>query len=160
MSAPPPRFLADAMVGKLARWLRILGYDTAYDVRWDDNELARMSRAQGRILLTRDVELSQRQGLRALLVHSQLLEEQLAQVVAECDLALDNPFTRCPNCNAPLEEAGRFEAQGSVPPYILSTQADYRFCPECDQFYWPGTHWQRMRRRIAALSCQGDEASS
>ena len=146
------RFLADNMLGTLAKWLRILGYDTAYSPRWDDNELARIARAQGRLLLTRDLELTKRRGLRALLIESQCLEEQIAQVIRACGLGLDNPFSRCPTCNTSLEEASKHDAFGRVPPYVFATQDGFRLCPCCNQFYWRGTHWQRMRQEIARLT--------
>ena len=152
------RFIADNMVGRLAKWLRILGYDTEYSPRWDDNELARRSRAEGRVLLTRDGELAQRQGLRSLLIESDAVEEQLAQVVTHCALSLDRSFSRCPVCNTTLDEAARHEAFGRVPPYVFATQKRFRLCPTCNQFFWQGTHWQRMRERIEELAQSVDFA--
>ena len=146
------RFIADNMVGRLARWLRILGYDTAFSPRWDDNELARRARAEGRILLTRDGELARRKGLKTLFIESGAVEAQLAQVVSACGLSLAHPFSRCPTCNTLLDEATRHEAFGCVPPYVFATQTRFRLCPACNQFYWRGTHWQHMRERIEQLS--------
>ncbi|MGI6210058.1 MAG: Mut7-C RNAse domain-containing protein, partial [Anaerolineae bacterium] len=80
MSAPPA-FIADAMLGKLARWLRLAGYDTIYDAALDDRELARRARESGRILLTRDRELAGRRGVRAYLVQSEQVQEQLEEVL-------------------------------------------------------------------------------
>jgi uncharacterized protein with PIN domain len=152
MSDEPIRFLADNMLGTLAKWLRILGYNTAYNPAWDDNDLARISRAEGRILLTRDVELSRRRGLRALLIESEVLEGQIAQVIREYGLSLANPFSRCPVCNTPLEPADRHDALGRVPSYVFCTKESFRYCPHCNQFYWRGTHWERMREKIEELT--------
>ena len=146
-----PAFLADSMLGTLAKWLRILGYDTSYDVRLDDNQLVRLARAEGRVLLTRDTGFLQRGGLQLVFIESQVLEEQLAQVIQACDLRTDNPFTRCPVCNAELEAVPKYEAWGQVPPYVFQTQEQFSLCPQCNQFYWRGTHWQHMRDRLDTL---------
>jgi uncharacterized protein with PIN domain len=147
-----PAFLADSMLGTLAKWLRILGYDTAYDVRLDDNQLVRLARSQGRVLLTRDTAFLARRGLRLVFIESQVLEEQLTQVIRICGLRTDNPFTRCPVCNTELEQVPKYEAWGQVPPYVSQTQEQFSLCPECNQFYWRGTHWQRMKDKLDNLA--------
>jgi len=144
-------FVVDGMLGRLAKWLRILGYDTKYSPDWDDNELARIARAEGRVLLTRDVELSRRRGLRFLLVESEDPEEQLVQVARAYVLRADHPFSRCVVCNTLLEDVAKVEAWGQVPSFIFGTQDRFRLCPECNRFYWRGTHWQGMRAKIRAL---------
>ena len=146
------RFLVDGMLGTLAKWLRIAGYDTAYSPRWDDNELARIARAEGRVLLTRDLALSRRRGLQALWIGEENLEGQLQQVMKAFGLVLDQPFSRCPVCNTPLEDVPKMIAWGQVPPYIFKTQDSFRLCPECNRFYWRGTHWQGMCERIKMLT--------
>jgi uncharacterized protein len=143
--------LADAMLGRLARWLRILGYDTLYDTRWPDNELVRLARAQGRVLLTRDVALARRPGVRTLLVASEQVEEQLAQVVQILGCARQEALARCPVDNTLLEEAPHSWAWGYVPSYTFVKQDEFRLCPECSRFFWPGTHEDGMRRVIAGL---------
>jgi hypothetical protein len=148
-------FLADAMLGSLAKWLRILGYDTRYSPTWDDHELARLARAEGRVLLTRDEQLARRPGLRVLLVAQGDLVAQLAQVIRAYNLDVRQPFTRCPVCNVLLEEVNKTVAWGQVPPFVFKTQDVFRLCPECNRFYWRGTHWQRMQERWKALA-QGD----
>jgi uncharacterized protein with PIN domain len=145
------RFLVDSMLGTLAKWLRILGYDTAYDAQLDDNQLVRLARAQGRILLTRDTGLLKRKGLRTLFVESEVLEEQLAQVQQAFGLDVDQPFSRCPVCNTGLEDVPKYEAWGQVPPFVFQTQERFRLCAECNRFYWRGTHWQRMLERVERL---------
>jgi len=143
-----PRFLVDNMLGTLAKWLRILGYDTKYDTRLDDNQLVRLARAEGRVLLTRDTGLVQRKGLRCVFIQSEILEEQLAQVVSELQLRVNNPFCRCPVCNAALESVPKYEAWGRVPPYVFQKHEEFSLCPECNRFYWRGTHWERMLERV------------
>jgi uncharacterized protein with PIN domain len=152
MMAAETRFLADSMLGSLAKWLRILGYDTAYCPHLDDNGLVRLARAEERVLLTRDTGLLHRHGLHLLFVQSQALEEQLVQVLRAFGLRTDNSFSRCPVCNSELEEVVKSEAWGQVPPFVFQTQDGFRLCPECNRFYWRGTHWQNMLAKVQLLS--------
>jgi len=139
-------------LGTLAKWLRILGYDTIYYAQLDDNEAVRLARAEGRILLTRDTGLVRRKGLRCLFIESESLEEQLTQVLRAFDLHADSPFSRCPVCNTVLEDVPKYKAWGQVPPFVFQTQEKFRLCPECNRFYWRGTHWQRMLQTVGRLS--------
>ena len=152
MTTAETRFLADNMLGTLAKWLRILGYDTAYCPHLDDNGLVRLARNEQRVLLTRDTGLLQRRGLRLLFVESETLEEQLAQVLRAYHLSTGNSFSRCPVCNTELEVVSKSEAWGQVPPYVFQTQDRFRLCPECNRFYWRGTHWQNMLTKVQLLS--------
>jgi len=145
------RFVADCMLGTLAKWLRILGYDTAYSSGLDDAQIARQARAEGRVLLSRDTALVRRKGLQSLLVESEVLEEQIAQILKAWRLTAGKPFSRCPGCNSLLEEVSRSDAWGQVPPFVSATQKRFSLCPECNRFYWRGTHWTRMMERIHAL---------
>ena len=105
MYKEPLRLLADGMLGRLAKWLRLMGYDTAYDNAADDHELARRSRAEGRVLLTRDTELAGRRGLRTLLIQSEILEEQEQEVQDALGPSPHPALSRCTVCNAELESA-------------------------------------------------------
>lgn len=145
------KFIADNMLGSLARWLRILGYDVTYPPHADDNELVRLARTEGRVLLTRDVALARRKGLRAFLVESNGLEEQICQFVQHWGESPGGPFSRCPICNTPLREASKEEVEDRVPSYVLRAQENFSLCPGCGRVYWPGTHWNEMQRRIANL---------
>lgn len=136
------------MLGRLARWLRILGYDAAYHPNLQDRELARMARAQGRVLLTRDTELARRKGIRCLLIRDQALEGQVRQVFQELQLPNSMDFPRCPVCNTLLEESSADEVRDRVPPHILRTRRRFRRCPQCGRVYWAGTHAERMRERM------------
>ena len=141
------KFVADAMLGRLAKWLRILGHDTAYFPNLEDQELVRLARAEDRVLLTRDTELTRRRGLRCVLLESDGFEEQLGQLLRELSLDVNGP-PRCAICNALLEAIDRATAKGRVPPYVYRCHTDFTLCPACDKVYWRGTHWQRMRERI------------
>lgn len=159
------RLLADAMLGALARWLRVLGVDTSYDPALDDPALVERTLAEERILLTRDRRLVERRALagRHLLIDSEVVDEQLRQVIEVLGLTLaaSDLFTRCLRCNTPLEPTDPEAARRHVPPFVARTQERFRRCPECDRNYWRGTHCRRMRRRLArmgvALGGEGGE---
>lgn len=140
--------LADGMLGRLAKWLRLLGYDTEYDNEASDLELARKARSEGRILLTRDRELAARRGLRTLLIESQMLEEQVRQVEEEIGPPPDPVLSRCSVCNVVLTPLSRQEVSDKVPPYILRTQEKFKICASCGRIYWPGSHLDHMHRQL------------
>lgn len=151
---PEPRFVVDAMLGRLARWLRLLGYDALYDPAADDRALARCAAASGRILLSRDRGLlARRLVTRGLLVADDDLAGQLRQVATACGLELDPArcFTRCPSCNAPTREAARDEVAARVPPYVLRTHERFRACAGCGRVYWAGSHRELALRQLAKL---------
>lgn len=142
------RLLADGMLGRLAKWLRLLGYDTAYENDASDFELARRARAEGRVLLTRDRGLAARRGLRTLLIESEVLEEQVRQVREVLGPPSDPPLSRCVLCNRPLRAVSPEEVADRVPPYVLHTQREFHVCPQCGRVYWPGTHAGRIRKQM------------
>ena len=149
-----PRFLADAMLGGLARWLRILGYDVAFDASIEDRELARRAVAEGRRVLTRDGRFPDEWRVRGILVvEAQNPLAQLREVVERLDLEPDEEraFTRCPECNAALEPAALAEVEGEVPARVLEEYESFRRCRGCGKVYWEGGHVRRMRRRLSAL---------
>ncbi len=138
------KFLADNMLGRLATWLRLLGYDTAYQHDATDAELARRARVEQRILLTRDVELTRRRGVRAVLIESEQVEDQVRQIFHVLNLTAQEAFSRCAECNGLLEEASKESVRGQVPPYVFHTQERFRRCPHCARVYWRGTHWAHI----------------
>jgi uncharacterized protein with PIN domain len=142
------RFIADAMLGTLAKWLRILGYDTQFDTSLDDHQLVRLARADGRVLLTRDRELAQRPGIQVVFVVSEQLEAQVAQVLADLDLVPNRSFSRCPVCNELLVELDSETARTRVPLYVAENHRTFRACPACQRVYWRGTHWQHMAEQL------------
>ena len=146
-----PLLLADAMLGRLARWLRLIGYDTVYARGWSDHQVAARARAEARIVLTRDRELARRRGIRCLLIESQSLERQLTEFWAAFVPPAGALSPRCPRCNAPLEALPAAAVRDRVPPYVLRTQARFHHCPDCDQIYWRGSHWQHVQQIIARV---------
>ncbi|MBI5167328.1 MAG: Mut7-C RNAse domain-containing protein [candidate division NC10 bacterium] len=147
------KFIADTMLGRLAKWLRILGYDTIYFSGTDDGLLLQMAREGGRILLTRDTRLLQHKGLgRYLFIQSDHLKEQLRQVVAELKLDPEEGLgSRCPRCNAELGEIEKGEVEGRVPEFVFKQQEDFFHCHGCGRIYWPGSHLQKMMERVREI---------
>jgi len=148
---PSLRFLADGMLGTLARWLRILGYDTLFVADQPDGSLVRLARMENRVILTRDHELAHRRGVKAVLIESEILEDQLAQLRRELGIDDHRAFSRCPVCNALLQPADRATVEAQVPAYILQTQTEFRRCPGCHRIYWPGSHWNNMQMKLEAM---------
>jgi len=144
----PPRLLVDAMLGRLARWLRLMGYDAVYWRDGSDSALIRQARAEDRLIVTRDHQLAGRRGVLAILVASESLNEQIAEVRAVLRGPAAEPFSRCPECNGKLEDLPAEAARELVPPYVWHTQSLFRHCPDCSRVYWKGTHWPGMQSRL------------
>ena len=150
----PPKLFADAMLGALARWLRALDLDVAYDPSLDDPALVDFSVAEGRTILTRDRRLTERRLARNhILIASDDVAEQVRQVLEALRVQPDpgRRLGRCLRCNQPLRGIDPEEARGRVPPWVARTQEEFRTCPECGRIYWPGTHASRMRERLEGM---------
>ena len=145
-----PRFLADAMLGRLARWLRLLGFDTAYAERLTDGELVRRAIEEERWILTRDRSLPQEWRVSGVhVLGAEELLEQLRDVVRTFRLSgRVRPFSRCGECNALLVPAPRAEVAAELPPRVLAAQHEFRRCPGCGRIYWRGSHAARMKAMI------------
>jgi uncharacterized protein with PIN domain len=151
-----PKFAADEMLGTLARWLRLMGYDMVYAKDMDDSELLSMAKNGGRFLLTRDRELSQRAGDTGLYVESDDLDKQLMQVAERFDLRPDPDRARCTVCNGELREVGKEAAIGNVPDGALEANSLFYVCTGCGKFYWRGSHWKNISRRLEDLTAELD----
>ncbi|MBI4496773.1 MAG: Mut7-C RNAse domain-containing protein [Chloroflexi bacterium] len=151
------RFLVDANVGKLVRWLRTLGFDTVFAPAADDDDLLRWAEREGRVLLTRDRGLAGRRSVsqgrvRAVLARSEQWQEQLAELARVLPLVrAARPFTRCVACNTPLVPCPLDRAWRRVPVYVYQTQGDFRECPACGRVYWRGTHWSHQSQTLKEL---------
>jgi uncharacterized protein len=154
LPADQPRFLADVMLGSLARWLRILGYDTEYENRISDEEIVRRCLAEGRVALTRDVRLTERRRFRSLLIESNQLGCQIREVLRflGTDIDVERILTRCVQCNTPLLESHRDAVRDRVPPYVYQTQSKFKQCPGCERVYWGGTHRDHILKRLRKLT--------
>lgn len=143
------KFIADVMVGKLARWLRVLGIDVAYSNAYKDDEIIRIAAAENRIVLTRDTGLAARRaGVRCVLIESDAWRQQVEQVVREFGLKDFEVFTRCLECNVALENVDKETVFERVPAYVYLTQEHFAVCPSCNRVFWHGTHADEMLKRI------------
>jgi len=147
------RFLADAHLGKLARTLRLLGFDTALFGEGPDDDLIALAKAEERHVLTRDRELWERLGKQATYVASTNPEAQAEETVARLGLAsAARPFTRCTVCNTLLEEVPKERILERLPPKVCGFCHHFRLCPGCGRLYWQGTHYHRMERLVRHLT--------
>lgn len=157
MTVPDERedlcFFADVMLGRLARWLRILGYDTLYQREIEDADLIQQALEEGRILLTRDSAMMEiKTDVKLVFMESEKPVLQLRQLRDQLDLTFDEArlFTRCSHCNYPLVPAPREQLKGKVPPYVFATEKQFLHCIHCDKIYWHGTHRSRFIEQLAA----------
>ncbi len=141
------KFLADHMLGRLAKYLRFLGYDTFYpDGRMSDDEILIIAREEQRIILTRDRELALRSG--GFLVRSDDYHAQLKEVVNKFNLNADKMLTRCSVCNAILVPVAKEEVKDKIPEYVYAHNKEFYLCPQCGRVYWYGTHTDKIKRVI------------
>jgi uncharacterized protein with PIN domain len=152
-----PRVVADSMLGRLARWLRALGYDTRYERGVPDRRLLAIALSERRCLLTRDVALARRARDAGLLVRAEDVDAQIREVTAALGLAGAVPLSRCLECNAPLVLAAPDAVRDRVPPYTFATQRAFRVCSGCGRVFWPGTHLAGIRRRLSPYLAGGGE---
>ncbi|HWM87602.1 MAG TPA: Mut7-C RNAse domain-containing protein [Kofleriaceae bacterium] len=153
LAAGEPRFLADQMLGRLAVWLRLLGFDTSEALHRPDSWLLREARDQGRVLLTRDRALSLAGSAATRFVEARDVHGQLAEVIRAFELRFDRArlLSRCTRCNRAIEEVSPEQVAGRVPPPVRERQHRFFRCPSCDRIYWEGDHCARILSRLATL---------
>lgn len=149
----PPRFIADAHLGGLGRFLRMLGFDTIHENALPDAEIRRLAWEERRIVLTRDRELLKCREIHfGCYVHERKPEAQLREVAARFDLVVYAlPFTLCLCCNLPLQPASEREARAYAPEAKLENYRVFRSCAGCGRIYWEGTHFARMRAALGRM---------
>jgi uncharacterized protein with PIN domain len=150
-----PRFVADVMLGSLAKWLRIMGFDTLYFRVIDDNELVKVAKQQGRMLLTRDIGIciSKKTG-QCLFIRSQDTMEQIREVLKALGTQPDKIISpqRCASCNGELLPVERNAVFGEVPEYVFWNARSFLKCGDCGKVYWEGSHKIVIDAVIAALN--------
>ncbi len=144
------KFLVDHMLGKLAKYLRFMGYDTYYPTgNLSDNALIKIAKEEGRIIITRDKELARRS--KGFLVKSDNYEEQLKEVIENFNLNADNILSRCSVCNELLVHVRKEGVKDKVPSYVYEHNDEFYMCPKCHRIYWYGTHTERIEREIKKI---------
>ncbi len=140
-------FVADVHLAKLAKLLRLLGFDTLYFTHIEDEDLLKISEIEGRWILTKDRALCKR-AKRCLLIRAKDPKEQLKEVLEALHLSQCNPFTRCLVDNALLKSVPKEEVLAKIPPKVAQWCEEFQRCPECGRIYWKGSHYDRMKRFI------------
>ncbi len=147
------KFIADGMLGKLVRWLRIMGQDVKYSICFNDENLIGFAKKEKRVLLTRDFELYQRsisKGLAAFYIEGEDEAERLAELSKRFAFPLKFNFetSRCPKCNARLRSTPKERVTNKVKKNTYENYDDFWLCPRCKQVYWQGAHWRRIQATI------------
>jgi uncharacterized protein len=152
VTAEDIRFAADRMLGRLVKWLRVIGQDVIYGPHLTGYGLIRAARQENRLILTRDRGLEKKHPPEFIFVASDRYGEQLRQVIEACGLKpWDSLFTRCLTCNSLLQAKSKTSVQEIVPPYVFSTQENFVWCPKCRRVYWPATHHARMVEELRTI---------
>ena len=146
------KFICDDNLGKLARWLRILGYDTLFSLDIEDTELVSTALKENRLIISRDNELRRFKSAqkKLLLLSSTQPLEQLKQVLKKVNLTPEekNLFTRCLLCNQPLVPIPKSEVEKKVPTFVFKTQENFVYCSSCSKLYWAGTHVKNLKWKM------------
>jgi uncharacterized protein with PIN domain len=150
------KFLADGMLGKLTRWLRMLGQDVTYSTELSDNELLALAKSEDRALLTRDLEIYKRaitRRLDAFYVEGETESSRIAEVAKRYGLALeiDMDKSRCPICNTPIKPASKEELKEKLEPNSYQYYERFWRCPNCRQIYWQDAHWKQITKTLTEI---------
>ncbi len=155
------KFVADGMLGRLTRWLRMLGHDVKYSTTLGDSQLMAVARREKRVLLTRDLELYKQataKGVEVFYLQGLKGEEKLAEVAKRFNIhmEIDLAFSRCPKCNTKLRKTIKEKVQSKIEEKTLLHYDEFWKCPECGQIYWQGSHWNGIRRTLESVkNCLG-----
>lgn len=149
----PMKFIVDCMLGKLAKWLRILGFDTLYFSRIEDSDFLDLAQKEKRVILTRDNDLIERSGdTESLFINSEYWKNQVKQVLDAFDLwDRINPNSRCLECNVKLKCLPKKRAKNLVAPFVYNHVHSFALCPGCGRVFWQGTHYQDMESKIEEI---------
>ena len=147
------KFVCDVMLGTLAKWLRILGFDTKYSKDFEDEEILKIAEEENRVVLTRDKLLANK-AKKAVYINERGLDEQIKKVLNELKINVDEGkiLTRCILCNVKVEKIEKEKVKGKVPPHVFENHNEFWICPNCQRIYWAGTHWQNMEEKIKKIS--------
>jgi len=155
------KFIADNNVGKLARWLRLIGYDTLLFKQKDDGQMIKIALSESRVILTKDTQFMKRRlvtngKLKTIHIKQDDPKLQVQEVVKTLNLNYHfKPFSLCLECNRALIARDKEEVKNLVPAQVVETQTQYTECPACHRIYWPGTHWQAMVKKLQDLQGGG-----
>ena len=144
------KFVVDCMLGKLAKWLKILGFDALFFSKIEDDALLDIAADENRVLLTRDTGLIEKsKRVKLLFIESENWRTQVEQVLDEFDLWRDvKPNSRCIECNVRIKDLPREKAKNLVTPFVFENADTFALCPDCGRVFWRGTHLKDMETKI------------
>ncbi|MFH1454295.1 MAG: Mut7-C RNAse domain-containing protein [Armatimonadota bacterium] len=147
------KFLLDSMLGKLAKWLRICGFDTEYVKDSKDTDLYFSAKKEDRILLTRDNKYKNLKTIKMCFINHDDLDKQIKQLFFEFNITKEEFcfFSRCTVCNKLLKDIDKEEIIDKIPPYTAKTKNEFSICAGCGRIYWTGTHYERMRSKLNSM---------
>ena len=148
------KLLLTRELGRLAKWLRILGFDTEYFKEANISSLIIQALRENRVIITRNHRLPRSAGLRVVLIKEEKLKEQLREALKALEISLDSVlmFSRCIICNEELVEIAKDQIKDRVPEYVFNTQEDFISCPKCERIYWQGTHWGNVETILKEIA--------
>jgi len=150
------KLLCDQMLGTLAKWLRIYGFDTFYSNNLtDDSQLFDISKKENRILITRDKELicaARRENIRTIEISTTDIDEQIITVLSNVKPDKTKFLSRCLVCNSEIGEVKKDSVESKVPDRVFDNNEKFWYCKKCDKIYWKGTHYENMFEKIDSLS--------
>jgi hypothetical protein len=148
------KFLLTKELGRLAKWLRILGYDTLYFNQDNLSSLIIQALRDNRIILTRNHRLPQSRGVKIVVIQAERIKEQMSEALKTLKLELDSDkmFSRCIICNEELVDIDKEKLKDKVPEYVFKTQENFVTCPQCKRIYWQGTHWGNVANIIKGIT--------
>ncbi|GAI66952.1 unnamed protein product [marine sediment metagenome] len=150
------KFIADIMVGRLAKYLRMAGYDVLYINTASDDQIIKKAGETDRIVLTRDsLMLARREfkkgTVKYLFIKDDKLKNQLNQIKSDLKILLKPNLVRCIECNRKLIKVKKEDVKNKVPPYVYKTQQNFLYCKKCDKYYWRGTHYDNIRNTFLSI---------
>ena len=147
------KFIVDSMLGKMAKRLRLMGYDTYYDAKADDHDILKISNDEARFIVTRDTQMAKIRGAKVFLIKSTDLNEQMKEISRVARIKMDNKmsFSRCPECNTPVKEVGKEEVKKIVPEFVYKTLDKFSYCAKCKKAYWQGSHYEKLVKELKSI---------
>ncbi len=147
------KFLLSNELGRLANWLRILGFDAEYFPPQNLSSLIIQALREERVIITRNQHLPKHTGIRIVVLKSEKIKEQVAEILKALNTAVnkDIMFSRCTICNVPLVPVEKEKIKDKVPEYVFKTQSAFTACPKCQRIYWQGTHWGNVRQTLEEI---------
>jgi len=148
------KFILSKELGRLAKWLRILGFDSEYFHQDNLSSLLIQALRDERIILTRNQRLARPTGVKSVLIKAEKIKEQIAEILKELHIRLDSAimFSRCIICNEELVDIEKEKIKDKVPEYVFKTQSNFITCPKCQRIYWQGTHWGNVKQVIKEIT--------